>query len=138
MLTFLLVMLLAAAVLAFVLMPLLRAPAPVAGPDPQLVVARDRALLAKERKLAEIRELRGDVASGKLTAADGKVLERALRADAADLLHQLDAAESALVEVTPAPAAEAPAEPARADDADEAEARPATGQASTSLAEPLP
>lgn len=104
MLTFLLVMVIAAGVLAFVLTPLLRAPAPVLGPDPQLLVARDRAALAKERKLDEIRELRADVAAGKLTAGDGKVLERALRAEAADLLHQLDAAEAAVVEATPEPA----------------------------------
>lgn len=104
MLTFLLVMLIAVAVLGFVLLPLLREPEIAEGPDPQLLVQRDRALLAKDRKLDEIRELRADVASGKLDAGDGKVLERALRAEAADLLHQVDAAEEALREATPEPA----------------------------------
>ncbi len=113
MLTFLLVMLIAAGVLAFVLAPLLREPAEAEGPDPQLIVARDRAALAKDRKLDEIRELRADVAAGKLDAADGKVLERALRAEAADLLHQLDAAEAALREVAPDEASTQPTESLR-------------------------
>jgi hypothetical protein len=102
MLSFLIVMLVAAAVLAFVAWPL-RAGAPEPGNggiDPRLYVERDRALLAKERKLDEIRELRTDRQTGKLAKADAAVLERQLRAEAADLLHALDRAEAAITEAT--------------------------------------
>ncbi len=100
MLSFVIVMLVAAAVLAFVAWPLRAgAPEPRAGEvDPRLLEARDRALLAKERKLDEIRELRADRASGKLAPADAAVLERTLRSQAADLLHELDRAEAAIAE----------------------------------------
>ncbi|MDO9356121.1 MAG: hypothetical protein Q7T55_20650 [Solirubrobacteraceae bacterium] len=95
---FLLVMAIAAAVLAFILWPL-RASAPVAtGIDPRLLEDRDRAQLAKDRKLDEIRELRSDREAGKLEAADAAPLERALRAEAATLLHALDDAEAAIDE----------------------------------------
>jgi hypothetical protein len=98
MLQFLLVMAIAAAVLGFVLWPL-RASAPIAaGIDPRLLEDRDRAQLAKDRKLDEIRELRADRAAGKLDTADAAPLERALRAEAATLLHALDDAEAAIDE----------------------------------------
>lgn len=86
-----------AAVLWFVSGPL--RPGADSGPaqiDPRLLADRDRAQLAKDRKLDEIRELRGDRVAGKLTAADAAPLERALRAQAADLLHALDDAEAAI------------------------------------------
>ncbi|MEH3052804.1 MAG: hypothetical protein PGN13_02205 [Patulibacter minatonensis] len=99
--TFLIVMLVAAAAVTFVLWPLRTgAPAATDTVDPRLVEARDRALLAKERKLDEIRELRADRAAGKLADADAAPLERQLRAQAADLLHALDAAEAAIVEAS--------------------------------------
>lgn len=98
MLEFVLVMAVAAAVLWFVLWPL-RGHAPVdGGIDPRLLEDRDRAQLAKDRKLDEIRELRADRAAGKLATADAAPLERALRAEAADLLHALDEAEAAIDE----------------------------------------
>lgn len=102
MLSFLVVMLVAAAALAFVAWPL-RAGAPEPGEgtvDPRLLEARDRAQLAKDRKLDEIRELRADRAAGKLAPEDAAVLERTLRAQAADLLHELDRAEAAIVEAS--------------------------------------
>jgi hypothetical protein len=125
MLTFLIVMLIAAAAVAFVAWPL-RAGAPLpgaGGPDPRLIEARDRALLAKNRKLDEIRELRADRQAGKLATADAATLERTLRAQAADLLHELDRAEAALTEATgptttntPDQPADAPKTPTRDDD----------------------
>ena len=130
MLTFLVVMLIVAAVTGFVAWPL-RTGAPQSdGPvDQRLIDARDRALLAKERKLDEIRELRADRQAGKLANADAAVLERQLRAEAADLLHALDRAEAALAEA----AGDAPAittEPAPADTA--------TDRVPSRTPEPLP
>jgi hypothetical protein len=110
MLSFLVVMFVAAAALAFVAWPL-RAGAPVpgaSGPDPRLAEERDRAQLAKDRKLDEIRELRADRQAGKITKADAAVLERQLRSEAADLLHALDLAEAALDEARGEPSASAP------------------------------
>lgn len=108
MLSFLIVMLVAAAALAFVAWPLRAgAPEPGAGTvDPRLLEARDRAQLAKDRKLDEIRELRADRAAGKLAPQDAAVLERTLRAQAADLLHELDRAEAAIAEASGATAGE--------------------------------
>ncbi|MFT4034260.1 MAG: hypothetical protein QM679_01640 [Patulibacter sp.] len=92
----------AAAALTYVGWPL-RAGAPNPSrdePDPRLIDARDRAQLAKDRKLDEIRELRADRHAGKIATPDAANLERKLRAEAADLLHALDAAEAALAEAT--------------------------------------
>lgn len=98
MLSFLIVMLVAAAALTFVVWPLRGGARAPEGVDPRLIEDRDRALLAKERKLDEIRELRADRAAGKIAKEDAAVLERQLRAQAADLLHALDRAEEALAE----------------------------------------
>ena len=96
MLQLLIVMTVAAGVLTYILWPL-RAGAPTkTGIDPRLLEDRDRAQLAKDRKLDEIRELRADRAAGKLTPADAAPLERALRSEAAALLHALDDAEAAI------------------------------------------
>jgi hypothetical protein len=98
MLAFIIVMTVAVAVFWFVLWPL-RGDQPAAtGIDPRLLADRDRAQLAKDRKLDEIRELRADRAAGKLTTADAAPLERELRNQAAELLHTLDAAEAAIDE----------------------------------------
>lgn len=98
MLQFLIVMLIAAGVLTFILWPLRSGQTAPTGIDPRLLEDRDRAQLAKDRKLDEIRELRADRAAGKLTTADAAPLERALRAEAATLLHTLDDAEAAIDE----------------------------------------
>lgn len=95
-LEFLIVMAIAALVFWFVLWPL-RGDAPAAdGVDERLELERDRVQLAKDRKLDEIRELRHDRAAGKLSAADAGPLERELRGQAAELLHELDAIEAQL------------------------------------------
>ena len=142
MLAFSIVMLVAAAALAFVAWPLRTgAPDPnTAGPDPRLIEERDRALLAKDRKLDEIRELRADRQSGKLAAADAAPLERRLRAEAADLLHALDHAEAALAEATRASrdTPPAPADPAPTAPTESAQATPPTGGVSARAPEPLP
>lgn len=98
MLEFLIVMVVAAAVFWFVLWPLRGGVPAGVGIDPRLLEDRDRAQLAKDRKLDEIRELRADRAAGKLATADAAPLERALRAEAAELLHALDDAEAAIDE----------------------------------------
>lgn len=116
-LQFLIVMVIAAAVLWFVSGPL--RPGAASRPaelDPRLLADRDRAQLAKDRKLDEIRELRADRAAGKLTDADAAPLERALRSQAADLLHALDEAEAAIDAAqakldAPAPEPQTPASP---------------------------
>lgn len=98
-LEFIIVMAIAAAVLWFVSGPLRPGGlSEVDDIDPRLLADRDRAQLAKDRKLDEIRELRADRAAGKIAAADAAPLERKLRAEAADLLHALDAAEAAIDE----------------------------------------
>lgn len=79
----------AAATFAFVLWPL-RPGAPTPAPDDALRVERERIALAKDRKIDEIRELRGDQAAGKIEADRAREIERTLRAQAADLMHQLD------------------------------------------------
>lgn len=96
-LEFIIVMSIAASVFWFVIWPL-RGPAAGSdqGIDPRLLEDRDRAQLAKDRKLDEIRELRADRAAGKLADRDAAPLERALRSEAADLLHALDEAEAAI------------------------------------------
>jgi hypothetical protein len=98
MLQFLIVMLIAIAVFWFIVIPLRPGGEASRGIDPRLLADRDRAQLAKDRKLDEIRELRTDRDAGKITKADAAPLERALRAQAADLLHTLDAAEAAIDE----------------------------------------
>lgn len=75
--------------LAFVLWPL-RSGEATGGPDPQLLLERERVAVAKDRKIDELRELLGDREAGKLDAAGAKALERDLRRQAADLLHRLD------------------------------------------------
>lgn len=95
MLPFLAVMTIAAATLLYVFWPL-RGEDPGAGADPQLLVERERIALAKDRKIDEIRELRGDREAGKLEASGARDLERRLRAEAADLLHQLDELDAQL------------------------------------------
>ncbi|MBJ7470552.1 MAG: hypothetical protein JHD16_04590 [Solirubrobacteraceae bacterium] len=99
-LQFLIVMAIAAAVVWFVSAPLRRGAVSLADAqiDPRLLAERDRAQLAKDRKLDEIRELRADRAAGKITEADAAPLERELRSQAADLLHKLDDAEAAIDE----------------------------------------
>jgi hypothetical protein len=95
-LEFIIVMTVALAVFLYVLAPLRRTDDSDRTIDPRLLADRDRAQLAKDRKLDEIRELRADRQAGKLTEGDARALERELRAQAADLLHQLDDAEAAI------------------------------------------
>lgn len=46
--------------------------------------------LRKEQVYAEIRELEMDLRTGKLSEEDHRVLDRGLRADAVQILHELD------------------------------------------------
>ena len=60
---------------------------------------RDRVALAKQRKLDEILELRGDHEAGKIATPDFRDLDRRLRGEAADLLHELDGLDVELGEL---------------------------------------
>jgi len=60
---------------------------------------RERLALAKQRKLDEILELRGDHDAGKIATPDFRELDRRLRGEAADLLHELDGLEAELTEL---------------------------------------
>lgn len=135
-LEFIIVMAIAAAVLWFVSGPLrpggLREAAEI---DPRLLADRDRAQLAKDRKLDEIRELRADRAAGKIAPEDAAPLERKLRAEAADLLHALDAAEAAIDEAQ-AELDLLRAAPSRTDAADDA--APDADASTPAAAEPGP
>jgi hypothetical protein len=70
---------------------------------------------ARDAKYGEIRDLEMDHRTGKLSDADWRVLDRELRAEAVDLLHELDA-------LGPAPGATAPTTPEPAPAAAEVEA----------------
>jgi glycine/D-amino acid oxidase-like deaminating enzyme len=69
--------------------------------DPRITALedrRERLALAKQRKLDEILELRGDHEAGKIATPDFRDLDRRLRGEAADLLHELDGVEAELSE----------------------------------------
>ena len=69
-LQFLIVMAVAAIVFVFVLAPLRRDPDGTGMIDPRLLADRDRAQLAKDRKLDEIRELRAALAAARSLSRD--------------------------------------------------------------------
>jgi hypothetical protein len=85
---FVFVLLLLAAAAALITAPLRRKP-----PPPEAGAAELTALeAAKAAKLSEIRDAELDFRVGKLSADDYRALDRQLRSEAVDLLHQLDAA----------------------------------------------
>ena len=63
------------------------------GREPRRRRRRERAALeaAKEAKYAEIRDAELDYRTGKLSEADWRALDRALRAEAIEILRRLDA-----------------------------------------------
>jgi hypothetical protein len=65
------------------------------GEDPEVADAGRRAALeaAKEAKYREIRDAELDYRTGKLSAADWRAMDRALRAEAVELLKRLDSVE---------------------------------------------
>jgi hypothetical protein len=82
---FLVILLALMGVVALIAAPLRRPAVAGAGPD------RSAALLAaREAKLREIREAELDHRTGKLSDADYAALDAALRAEAVEILHQLD------------------------------------------------
>jgi hypothetical protein len=80
--------LLLALVAAFVLRPLFRDKAPSAGADPRVGDLEAR----REAKYREIRDAQLDHAAGKLSDADFQRQEAELRAEAVEILRQLDEA----------------------------------------------
>jgi membrane protein implicated in regulation of membrane protease activity len=90
-LDFLLVLVLLLAVAVVVAWPLYRA----ARPTPTTGEADIEALeAAKEAKLREVRDAELDYRTGKLSDADWRALDGQLRAEAAELIHQLDHAQA--------------------------------------------
>jgi len=90
-LDFLLVLVLLLAVAVIVAWPLYRA----ARPAPSTGEADVEALeVAKEAKLREIRDAELDYRTGKLSDADWRTVDGQLRAEVADILHQLDRAKA--------------------------------------------
>ena len=84
----LLVIALLALIVVFVGQPLRRG----AGERAQLAIEGRRADLeaARDAKYAEIRDLEMDHRTGKLSDEDWRALDRDLRAEAVDILHELD------------------------------------------------
>jgi hypothetical protein len=85
---FALVLLLLAATAALITAPLRRRPPSLEAESAEVTALE----AAKASKLDEIREAELDFRMGKLSARDYGALDRQLRAEAADLLHRLDAA----------------------------------------------
>jgi hypothetical protein len=79
-----------AAVAWFVTVPL-RAPAAAPGEDPRVADLEAR----KEAKYREIRDAELDRAQGKLSEADWKAADAELRAEAIEILKELDEAQAA-------------------------------------------
>jgi len=69
-------------------MPLRRGPQATEDAD---VAAREGLEAAREAKYREIRELEMDLRTGKLSDEDFKALDRQLRAEAVEILRELDA-----------------------------------------------
>ena len=88
---FLLVLVVLAAVAVVVAWPLYRATRPASGPSAGADV--DALEAAKDSKLREIRESELDYRTGKLSEEDWRTIDAQLRAEAADLLRQLDRAK---------------------------------------------
>jgi hypothetical protein len=61
--------------------------------DGRAAAERDTLEAAKEAKYREIHDAEMDFRTGKLSEADYKVLDRALRAEAVDILKRLDEAQ---------------------------------------------
>lgn len=83
------VFLLAALVAAIVLRPLLLG----VGEDDRESVSREELEAAKEAKYREIRDAQLDFEMGKLSREDHRAIDRELRAEAIEILKQLDAVD---------------------------------------------
>jgi len=88
---FVLSLLVLAAAVAVIAAPLRRGRAPDPAPDAEIAALE----AAKEAKYREIRDAELDFRTDKLSGADYRALDRALRAEAIELLRQLDAAREA-------------------------------------------
>jgi hypothetical protein len=87
--SFLLVLVVLVAVAVVVAWPLYRAARPKPGGPPELEALE----AAKDAKLREIRETELDYRTGKLSEEDWHATDAQLRAEAADLLRELDRAK---------------------------------------------
>jgi hypothetical protein len=108
-LPFLIVLVVLAVAMLVITQPLRRAGRPAGGgPDagPPAMIAELEA--ARETKYAEIREVELDHQMGKLSDEDFEAVDRALRAEAIEILAALDAARGAPPESPSAPPAKSP------------------------------
>ena len=90
----LLIMVILAAVVVFVTSPLRRAPAAGATAEPPELGSAEPAVAeleaARDAKLRELRDAELDHRTGKLSDADFEAIDDTLRAEAVEILHQLD------------------------------------------------
>lgn len=103
---FLIFLAILAAVVVFITRPLLR-PAAEGSEEAAAASATELADLeaAREAKYREIRDAELDHRTGKLSAEDFDTIDRSLRSEAVEILHELDRARST-AGVTDAPSAE--------------------------------
>jgi hypothetical protein len=85
---FVLLMLLLTGTVALITAPLRRRPSPLEAKAAEVTALE----AAKASKLGEIRDAELDFRTGKLSPQDYEAVDRQLRAEAAGLLHRLDAA----------------------------------------------
>ncbi len=83
---FVIVLVILAAVVAFVTSPLRRGPRPDAAPGARMAELE----AAREAKYREIRDAELDHRTGKLSDADYEAVDASLRAEAVEILHAID------------------------------------------------
>jgi hypothetical protein len=73
--------------------------APAGSPDPRWELERDELEAAREAKYREIRDAELDYRTGKLSREDYQAIDRALRAEAIEILNRLEASDAS--EISP-------------------------------------
>ena len=89
---FLVVVALLGAAVWMISAPLRREPEGVAPTDPAPVAAVEQLEAARDAKFREIRDAEMDLRTGKLSEQDHRALDATLRAEAVEILRELDAA----------------------------------------------
>ena len=89
---FLVVVALLGAAVWMISAPLRREPEGVAPTDPAPVAAVEQLEAARDAKYREIRDAEMDLRTGKLSEQDHRALDATLRAEAVEILRELDAA----------------------------------------------
>jgi len=92
---FLVVVALLGAAVWIISAPLRREPEDAPPSDPAAVADVEQLEAARDAKYREIRDAEMDLRTGKLSAADHRAVDATLRAEAAEILRELDAARDA-------------------------------------------